>query len=122
MFKNRVSTKQTSKTDGHYLYTISDGYLFILDTSAPDQTHIVSRMPIDGNPWGFFLEGDRLVLVSSTMDLYGSPAPEAPDGWTTFNPDACTGTEVARGLDLQLTSLSPSGLSNVTVIDVSNRR
>ncbi len=67
------------KTDGNYIYLISNQSLIILNSWPADQTSIVSTTPLDGSPDGMYLDGDKLVVISdewqmaTPMDATGNP-------------------------------------------------
>jgi uncharacterized secreted protein with C-terminal beta-propeller domain len=65
------------KTDGEYLYLVSDAELVIVDAWPASEMHVVSRTPIAGNLSGIYLKGDTLAVVSNT---YESNVPEDGEG------------------------------------------
>lgn len=57
------------KSDGDYLYVVSNQSVFILLASpeAPEEARILSRIELNGTLHGIFLDGDRLVVFGSTF-------------------------------------------------------
>lgn len=53
------------ETDGEFLYLISGSDLVIVKAGAGDELEDASRMKLGAAPTGMYLDGDRLVLVSS---------------------------------------------------------
>ncbi|HEX2971933.1 MAG TPA: beta-propeller domain-containing protein, partial [Tepidisphaeraceae bacterium] len=64
------------KTDGNYLYILSNNELVIMDAWPAEQTHIVSRTPIEGYAVGMYLLGDSVTIVS---DVYSRTDPRMDD-------------------------------------------
>ncbi|NBO92261.1 MAG: hypothetical protein EBV06_08105 [Planctomycetia bacterium] len=69
------------QTDGQYLYTIQNGQLLIIDARTPDNLSIVGQVAIDGYATGFYLMGDRVVVLSNTYEYDDSVwvGPVMPD-------------------------------------------
>jgi uncharacterized secreted protein with C-terminal beta-propeller domain len=59
------------KTDGDYIYTLSQEKLVIIDASSGKDSEIVSTISILGNPRDLFINEDRLVIFSQAYnDVY----------------------------------------------------
>jgi uncharacterized secreted protein with C-terminal beta-propeller domain len=56
------------KNDGNYLYLITDGDLVIVDAYPPGDARILSRTSIDGQPVDLYLQGDRVMVITSGND------------------------------------------------------
>jgi hypothetical protein len=56
------------KTDGQYIYIVSDGRFQIIDAWPPTQAHVVSSVLIDGVPKRLFITDDTAVVFAA-----GSP-------------------------------------------------
>ena len=104
------------ETDGAYLYILSGQELVIADSGMSltagnertvDSLGVVSRVEIDGQPFGQYLSGDRLTVISQSQGpFYGIPEPRfmGPAFDTEFYPEP--------NYEPQVT---------VTVLDVSDR-
>ncbi len=53
------------ETDGEYLYIISGKDLVIVKAGVGDELQIASRVRLDGEVTGMYLDGDRLALIST---------------------------------------------------------
>lgn len=58
-----VDEQDIVKTDGTYIYTISESEVVILKAYPTDQAGIVSRIQFDAWPIGLFVDNDRLVVI-----------------------------------------------------------
>ena len=56
--------------DADYLYMLTGNDLVILDAWPAEELQEVSRHPIQGNPIGEFLKGDRLTVISEEQTFY----------------------------------------------------
>ena len=66
-----VDEEDIVKTDGQYLYTISESDVVIIKAYPTDQAGIVSRIQFDPWPTGLFVSGDRLVVIGGySYDTY----------------------------------------------------
>lgn len=52
------------KTDGDYIYILSQEKLVIIDSSSGDDSKIISEIKISGNPQDLFINKDRVVIFS----------------------------------------------------------
>jgi uncharacterized secreted protein with C-terminal beta-propeller domain len=59
------------ETDGEYLYLCSDGALLIIKAGFGDDLTVVSRIQLEDQPVGMYLDGNRLAIVSSTIAVSG---------------------------------------------------
>ena len=60
------------KTDGEYLYVVSDGNIYILRAYPPEQAKVLSKIALNGTYSAeIYVNGDRLVVLGST---YPSPS------------------------------------------------
>ena len=78
------------KTDGRYLYVLSDGELAIIDADPSGGLVLLSRTGFEDDPQEMYLHGDRLTLISrsqvSVLDVSDRSAPQllertSVDGW-----------------------------------------
>lgn len=67
-----VEESDIFQTDGQYLYTLRNGQLTIIDARNPEALSVVSQVNIEGNLTGFYLMGDRVVVLSNTYEYDGS--------------------------------------------------
>jgi uncharacterized secreted protein with C-terminal beta-propeller domain len=59
------------KTDGDYIYILSQEKLVIIDSSSGKESSIVSSIDVSGNPRDLFINEDRLVIFSQDYnDVY----------------------------------------------------
>lgn len=63
-----VAEADIFQTDGSFIYTVRQGVLQIVDARDPQNLVISGSAPIEGWTSGFYLTGDRLVVVSSSWD------------------------------------------------------
>jgi uncharacterized secreted protein with C-terminal beta-propeller domain len=53
------------ETDGRFIYSITGGKLVIISALPAEETAVISSTQIEGNVTGMYLDGDRLVVLSS---------------------------------------------------------
>lgn len=53
------------KTDGNYIYTITDQTLFIIKAYPGEDAEVVSTIKLDNTPQGLFVNGDKLAVFGS---------------------------------------------------------
>ena len=94
------------KTDGQFIYTLSQGQLIIVDALPVDDLSVVGSVDLDGFPQQMFLSGDRLTVLSQIYSNF-NPWPWPDEG--IFRPAA----------DQHFVRLQPQ--VDVTVYDVSDR-
>jgi inhibitor of cysteine peptidase len=51
------------KTDGQYLYVVSQNKVFVILANPPEQAHIISQLSFNGTIWGIFISPNRLVVI-----------------------------------------------------------
>ena len=56
------------KNDGSYIYMISGASFLILDAWPPEQTEIITTVPIDGQPRLLYVYGDHAVIYADVID------------------------------------------------------
>jgi uncharacterized secreted protein with C-terminal beta-propeller domain len=57
------------KTDGIYLYVVSENNIVIMKGFLPDEARILSRIQFENKPTGIFVNGDRLVVIRGTSEI-----------------------------------------------------
>ena len=57
------------KTDGKYIYTVSGQEVIITDAYPADDATIISRIKLDSNPNGIYLNGDKLAVYGQNYNL-----------------------------------------------------
>ena len=58
------------KTDGEYIYFVSENKTIIVKAYPPEQAQIVSQIELEGTIIGIFINGDRLVLFEQETPYY----------------------------------------------------
>ena len=58
------------KTDGKYIYAISGQEVIITDAYPADDAAIISRIKLDSNPSGIYLNGDKLAVYGQNYNIY----------------------------------------------------
>jgi inhibitor of cysteine peptidase len=67
------------KTDGEYIYTLSDGHISIVKAYPPETAVLVSTITFDKvYPTEFFISGHRLVVIGSQYDTRITPYYSSP--------------------------------------------
>jgi len=78
------------QTDGDYIYAIRQGRLQVIDARDPQNLAVSGSAAIDGWASGFYLSGDRLVVVSSSWGnggpAYGAARMAIMPGWFRGSP------------------------------------
>ncbi|MEM2929500.1 MAG: beta-propeller domain-containing protein [Thermoproteota archaeon] len=72
-----VDEEDTVKTDGRYIYMVSENSVFIVEAYPPESMKRTSRISVDGYPIGLFVNNGRLAVVMCEDlpledDYYGS--------------------------------------------------
>ncbi len=72
-----VDEADTVKTDGRYIYMISENSVFIVEAYPPESMRKASKITVDGYPVGLFANDDRLAVIMHEDlllkdDYYGS--------------------------------------------------
>ncbi len=98
------------KTDGQYLYVLRNDELLILDSWPAEEARVVAQMQVKGWPAGIYLEGDKVVVLSTDYEY------TYDDWWPGPVPLAGTDMAVAR-------CFWPRGeaYTYVTTVDVADR-
>ena len=60
------------KTDGEYIYLVSENRVIIVKAYPPEQAQVLSEIELEGMAMGIFINGDRLVVFEG-MPYYGTP-------------------------------------------------
>jgi len=60
------------KTDGEYIYLVSENRVIIVKAYPPEQAQVLSEIELEGMAMGIFVNGDRLVVFEG-MPYYGTP-------------------------------------------------
>jgi uncharacterized secreted protein with C-terminal beta-propeller domain len=71
------------KTDGKFIYTISEGKVLLIDAYPSDSMALLSTISLEGHPSGMFVAGNRLVLLEQIFMT--RPIPR--EGDETFLPE-----------------------------------
>ena len=63
------------KTDGEYIYLVSENRVIIVKAYPPEQAQVLSEIELEGMAMGIFINGDRLVVLERGMPYYYYDAP-----------------------------------------------
>ena len=77
------------KTDGEYIYLVSENRVIIVRAYPVEQARLLSEIELEGMVVGIFINGDRLVVFEGGMPYYGMDVRIAPpeDGyWVPYTP------------------------------------
>jgi len=69
------------KTDGEYIYLVSENSTFIIRAYPPEQAEILSEIESEGTAIELFINGDRLVIFEQEMPYY-----DMVTEWETYVP------------------------------------
>ena len=58
------------KTDGEYIYLVSENRTIIVKADPPEQAQVLSEIELEGTAIGLFINGDRLVVFEQEMPYY----------------------------------------------------
>ncbi|MEM3956883.1 MAG: beta-propeller domain-containing protein [Thermoproteota archaeon] len=58
-----VDEADTVKTDGRYIYMVSENSVFIVEAYPPENMRKASRISVDGYPMGLFVNDGRLAVI-----------------------------------------------------------
>ncbi len=61
------------KTDGEYIYLVSENKIIIVKAYPPEQAQVLSEIELEGMAMGIFINGDRLVVFEGGMPYYDTP-------------------------------------------------
>ncbi|MFH1364374.1 MAG: beta-propeller domain-containing protein [Candidatus Aenigmatarchaeota archaeon] len=67
------------KTDGKYIYIVSDNKVFIVDAYPADDASIISEIDPEGTVQEIFVNGDKLILFGQKNNDYDYPMPLMDD-------------------------------------------
>jgi len=86
------------KTDGEYLYVVSDGNIYILRAYPPEQAKVLSKIAL-GETYAaeIYVNGDRLAVL---RNCYSSPTVIRADTYTSEPPYAYTGEASVKVYDI----------------------
>jgi inhibitor of cysteine peptidase len=59
------------KTDGHYIYTITENTLFIIEAYPGEDARVLSRIGFNNSPQGLFINGDTLAVFGTSYNTGG---------------------------------------------------
>jgi len=68
-----VDEADTVKTDGEYIYLVSENRVIIVKAYPPEQAQVLSKIELEGMAMGIFINGDRLVVFEGGMPYYDTP-------------------------------------------------
>jgi len=71
------------KNDGQHIYMVAGGELLILEAWPADDTRVIARTSVDGQPRRLLVTGDRAVVFSAIGDPNGCLDPNGA-GWTSY--------------------------------------
>ena len=60
------------KTDGEYIYIVSENSVVILKAYPPEEAQVLSQTKLNGTLRGIFINGDKLVVFVDEFGYYGS--------------------------------------------------
>ena len=86
-----VDESDLLKTDGEYVYLVSNQELVIVDAWPAEDIHVVSRTPLEDYGAALYLAGDRLVIIEQDYGYFIQPrmgrmALMADCWWPTYDP------------------------------------
>jgi len=86
------------KTDGEYLYVVSDGNIYILRAYPPEQAKVLSKIAL-GETYAaeIYVNGDKLAVLGY---CYSSPPVIRTDTYTGEAPYAYTGEALVKAYDI----------------------
>jgi inhibitor of cysteine peptidase len=61
------------KTDGEYIYLVSENRIIIVQAYPPEQAQVLSEIELEGTATGLFINGNRLVVFEEEMPYYDIP-------------------------------------------------
>jgi len=75
------------KTDGNYIYTITEKTLFIIKAYPGEEAEVISTLSFDDYPKGLFIEGDKLAVFGDVTDsdILADAGIRVRNGMTFFN-------------------------------------
>ncbi|NIR87799.1 hypothetical protein GWO13_09700 [Candidatus Bathyarchaeota archaeon] len=74
-----VDEADVVKTDGEYIYVVSNESVFIVKAYPAEEAEVISEIDLNGTFRGLFINGDRLVVFKDEMyRVYEEPTYETP--------------------------------------------
>jgi len=67
-----VDEADVIKTDGEYIYIVSENGVVILKAYPPEEAQVLSQTKLNGTLRGIFINGDKLVVFEDKFGYYGS--------------------------------------------------
>jgi len=67
-----VDEADVIKTDGEYIYIVSENNIVVLKAYPPEEAQVLSQTKLNGTLRGMFINGDRLVVFEDEFGYYGS--------------------------------------------------
>jgi len=67
-----VDEADVIKTDGEYIYIISENSIVILKAYPPEEAQVLSQTKLNGTLRGIFINGDKMVVFEDEFGYYGS--------------------------------------------------
>jgi inhibitor of cysteine peptidase len=67
-----VDEADVIKTDGEYIYVVSENSVVILKAYPPEEAQVISQTKLNGTLRGIFINGDKLVVFEDEFGYYGS--------------------------------------------------
>ncbi len=67
------------KTDGEYIYLVSENRTIIVKAYPPEEARILSQIEVERTVVGIFINGDRLVVFEGGMPYYSLPGVREAD-------------------------------------------
>ena len=107
-----VDELDTVKNDGHYIYTVTNNTVAIVQAYPTIDARLVSRITVNGTLEGIFVVGDRLVIISQVYNYFslgrGLPVPAIASG-------------VSQPSNIATVfPVSSSGITSLFVFDISD--
>ncbi|MGQ9514802.1 MAG: beta-propeller domain-containing protein [Thermoproteota archaeon] len=72
-----VDEADTVKTDGRFIYILSDEEVLLIDAYPPEKMSLLSTIDLNGHPSGIFVSGNRLVVLEQIFSY--RPIPEGEE-------------------------------------------
>jgi len=65
-----VDESDVMKTDGEYIYLVSENSVVIIKAYPPEEARVLSQIKLNGTLSGVFINGDRLVIFEGEFPIY----------------------------------------------------
>jgi len=69
---NGVDEADIIKTDGQYIYTVSEGNIFIIDANPGPDTKIISTIKLNDQPEDIYINNDKLIVFGYNYSLFNN--------------------------------------------------